>query len=68
MEFSELKAKLEDQGYSDIEVTRWKQHDWLLFKKPPGITYGRLILTCRVENVPESSWDKLFTRNNKEVR
>ena len=68
MKFSELKAKLEAKGYSGIDVTRWKNHDWLLFKHPPGITYGRLIPTSRVEDVPESTWDKLFTRNTSEKR
>ena len=68
MIFSELKAKLEESGYSDVKVKRWKSHDWLVFKHLPDITYGRIICTCRVEEVPGSSWEKHLSINNKEVR
>jgi len=60
MEFEQLKESMEKYGYSDVQVKRWKNHDWLLFKNPPNITYARIICTCRIEEVPDSSWMKLF--------
>lgn len=71
MKLQEIIENMEKSGYSEVEVKRWKKHDWLLFKNPPEITYGRIICTCRVEEVPDSSWDRLFkwtSRKNGGVR
>ena len=60
MNEDELAAFLEARGYGLIEVKRWKDHDWVVFDKPPEITYGRLICSTRIEKVPNTSWPLLF--------
>ena len=64
----ELQDHLEKCGYEFKGVQHYKKHDALYFAKPPGITYGRLQLSARVEDVPDETWLKYFTSDTSEKR
>lgn len=62
MNHAELRRYLGARGYTLIELKRWKAHDWIVFKIPPNITYGRLILDCHLEDCPDATIHALFGR------
>jgi len=59
LEFEKLKRLMEDRGYCDISVKRWKNHDWLCFKDSARNTV-KLFLKTRVEQVPYITWVRLL--------
>jgi len=67
MNLVELDEYLKDNGYTPLKVDRYKNHDALYYSRPPQITYARLQLTCRVEEVPDSTWINLFGPKEKFV-
>ena len=68
MKTQELREFLESNGYTFNGVESYKKHDALYYSDPPQITYGRLQLTARVEDVPDQTWIDLFTRDTSEKR
>ena len=61
----ELKEHFESAGYIFNGFQRYKNHDAVFYAQPPNITYARLGLTCRLEDVPDETWNKLFPIRTK---
>jgi len=68
MDHIELAEHMRKAGYVFMGYERYKKHDAVFYKQPPNITYARLGLTCRLEDVPNPTWYKLFPINSDSLR
>ena len=66
MNHIDLAEHIKKSGAIFMGYERYKKYDAIFYARPPNISYARLGLDCHLDEVPDSTWQRLFPIKEKE--